>query len=444
MTVTIRWRPIITVPAVSPNWSATWDSGAPSTYRRLLSSDSGAERYLATTFAGADVEDADTPHEQYMQQFVAVSGLPEGVLRGFFRSVWPADVFNTNVGVDRHLRVIARVFDATGTVSRGVVFDGVSSLVDTTSDVYRQVGGDLTGNVVVQAGDILVVEVGGYIGFYTHNNNHALRIEGYNASAAYADFPYADGVVTEERSAWVEIETLPPPEPLIWGESGISYEVGVDQGVLYPPDSEGVPWDGLTTVTEQTEVELNPLYYDGVKYADGQSLGDYAATIRAFSYPPELEDLYRFGISYRTGEGRYIHLVYNVTARPTTKVYQTVSSKIEIGDFEWSLTAVPVLLNAFRATGHFIIDTETLTQTQLAHLENTLYGSATTEPYLPSVDELAIIVQVEGEWSFTHNGNGVWTATGSDELYTNLGSGRHELREVDAVLLGSGRYSIPV
>lgn len=246
-------------------------------------------------------------------------------------------------------------------------------------------------------------------------------------------------------SAWVSIasRTDDSPYPLRWEQADPAYEEGVDRGVLYPPSSSGVAWTGLTSVSEEDVVELTPLYFDGVKYADNQSIGAFSATLKAFTYPDELDDLYRFGLSYRTREGRDIHLVYNVVARATTRIFQTTSGTVAPSEFEWALSSVPVILNAFRSTGHYMINTDTLTQMQLRHLENTLYGSETSEPYLPTIEEIARIIQVEGEWIFTNNGNGLWSATGPDELYLNLGGGRHQLREVDATLTAPGTYEIP-
>src|SRR5690348_9482434 len=71
------------------------------------------------------------------------------------------------------------------------------------------------------------------------------------------------------------------------------YETGVDHGVLYIPDEDGVyatgvPWNGLVTVTESPSgAESTPQFADNIKYLNLISAEEFAATIEAFTYPDE-------------------------------------------------------------------------------------------------------------------------------------------------------------
>lgn len=73
------------------------------------------------------------------------------------------------------------------------------------------------------------------------------------------------------------------------------YETGVDHGVLYLPNNNGdyvtgVPWNGLTTVTESPSgAESNPQYADNMQYLNLISAEVFAATIEALSFPREFE-----------------------------------------------------------------------------------------------------------------------------------------------------------
>ena len=87
---------------------------------------------------------------------------------------------------------------------------------------------------------------------------------------------------------------------LVWDEIGKRlYETGVDHGVLYrykkpnataedKPYSGGVPWNGLTAVTESPSgAEASPLYADNIKYLNLMSAEEFGATIEAYIYPDE-------------------------------------------------------------------------------------------------------------------------------------------------------------
>lgn len=393
---------------------------------------------LASTFGNVSM-DTSVPVVALARQSVTGTDLPFGRVSGTVRMVQMIGTLSGSLS-PTYLRLVVKVVSQDGTVVRGTLFTGQSTNPSTNvpNASSRTVSGNLT-PVVAQSGDRLLIEIGAEI-----NYNFSTFATIYGGSVNQPDLPFVDGTPSDGRLGWVEFTFDDVPES-IWKEpyTAGEYEAGVDRGVLYPPEGPGVPWSGLISVVEEDGLELSPLYFDGVKYADGQTIGDYSAKVKAITYPPELEDLYRFGFSYRTSEGRYVHLVYNVVAKTSTRAYQTNSTQTHIGDFEWTVTSVPILLNAFRPAGHFVIDTQTLTEMQLNQLENALYGSTTSDPYLPTVEELLVITQVEGEWTFTFTSNGIWTAVGPDELHSDLGGGRHQLREVDATPQGDGRYEIP-
>ena len=69
------------------------------------------------------------------------------------------------------------------------------------------------------------------------------------------------------------------------------YETGVDHGVLYVMDEDGygrgVPWNGLTSVTETPSgAESNKQYADNVVYLNLVSAEEFGGTIEAFTCPP--------------------------------------------------------------------------------------------------------------------------------------------------------------
>lgn len=201
------------------------------------------------------------------------------------------------------------------------------------------------------------------------------------------------------------------------------YETGVDRGVLYVPDnngvySPGVPWNGLTTVTEsRSGAEANPQYADNIKYLNLISAEDFGGTIEAFTYPPEFEQCdgtispavgvsigqqtrKTFGFAYRTKVGNdvsgtdygyKIHLIYGALAAPTEKAYATVNDSPEALSFSWEITTTAVDIPGFKPSAQMTIDSTKVSAAALAQLELILYGSAGTDPRLPLPAEVISI-----------------------------------------------------
>jgi len=229
---------------------------------------------------------------------------------------------------------------------------------------------------------------------------------------------------------------------LTWDQPGERvYEAGVDRGVLYTPSHGAVVWNGLISITESVSGnEITPIYFDGVKIANSMSPGDFSGTLRAFTYPDEFLELEgiidagnglfvanqeptRFGLSYRTkiGDdidslnlGYKIHLLYNVTATPSPKNYQTTQGADAI-PFEWNISAIPDVIPGYRATAHVFFDTRDMDPIFIKDIENTLYGDETKDAKLPP---LSTIINFSSNWviiRITDNGDGTWTAEGPDD-----------------------------
>lgn len=206
-----------------------------------------------------------------------------------------------------------------------------------------------------------------------------------------------------------------------WGVPGSRYfHHGVDRGVLYPPNAEGVPWDGLLSVNESpTGGTAKPYYIDGMKYRNESSPEEFAGTIQAFTYPDEFalldgtadlgNGLYAaqqprlpFGLSYRSLVGNdlegprhayLIHLIYMALAEPSSVGHSTIGSSDEAAPFSWNITTSPVAIINHAPTAHLIIDSRDTPPLLLRYLEKTLYGSAQSSPRLPPPSELAQVFE---------------------------------------------------
>lgn len=208
---------------------------------------------------------------------------------------------------------------------------------------------------------------------------------------------------------------------LLWSQLGErQFETGLDHGVLYT-DVTVVPWLGLISITEDFGGDTtSPSYFDGIKRNDHQTIGDFAATLTAYTYPNEFLELIgikqitdgtyidgqkvkTFGLCYRTLLGNdlvgnayayQLHIVYNITATPDATVYETLSDSFNPTQFSWSLTGIPEAAPNYRPTAHIILDSRYLNSAVLLAIEDILYGTDPdeehpgTEPRLPSLVEL--------------------------------------------------------
>lgn len=205
-----------------------------------------------------------------------------------------------------------------------------------------------------------------------------------------------------------------------WNKPGERfYEVGVDLGVLYPKAGPGVPWNGLVGVNEnQTGGDVEPLYFNGVKYRDLVSFEDFQASLEAFSAPSEFaacdgtrqlapgffagqQPRQTFGLSYRTLKGNdligteygyKIHLVYNCTANPSARNNRTITGGVDIPTRSWTIDTVPPPASTFKPTAHLMLDSTLVDPAKLDQIEGMLYGTDTSDAYLPTVAEIVAIL----------------------------------------------------
>lgn len=257
---------------------------------------------------------------------------------------------------------------------------------------------------------------------------------------------------------------------LVWDQVGDRlYETGISKGVLYKEDGFGVPWNGLTAVEESENNEVEPVHFDGIKFNDIVTIGDFTAVLRAFTFPDEflvyegtLEDqtgFYvtnqppgKFGLSYQTKigndiigtEGGYkIHLLYNLTAMPSPKLYSTIDDELEPTEFEWALTGIPEEIENFRPTSHVVLDSRKLDPNLLIDLEGILYGDEDGDARLPSLKGLATFIRKWDRLIITDLGNGLWTAESKVEgVITMLDDTTFEIVSDTAVYLDPDTYEI--
>jgi len=203
---------------------------------------------------------------------------------------------------------------------------------------------------------------------------------------------------------------------LDWGQTGERFfEAGIDYGVLFVDSNPGVPWIGLVGFTEKNSGgESSPRYLDGIKISNRTAPEEFEGTLEAYTYPLEFErcdGTYTaqnglriaqqkrrpFSMSYRSKVGNEIqglelgyklHLLYNLTAEPSDREYQSLKDQNDPITFSWKITSRAAVIDGYRPTAHFIVDSRDVPAELLANLEDILYGTDTINSSIPSPGEL--------------------------------------------------------
>lgn len=213
---------------------------------------------------------------------------------------------------------------------------------------------------------------------------------------------------------------------ILWDQVGErKYETGIDHGVLYRTDGTGayvtgVPWNGLTTVTESPAgAESNKQYADNTVYVNLLSAETFGGTVEAFTYPDEFAECdgtyeptpgvavnqqprKAFGLCYRSligndieGQeaGYKLHLVYGCLAAPSEKAYATVNDSPEAAAFSWTISTTPVPVTGHKPTALIVIDSTKVDAAKLSDLEDLLYGTSGTDAQLPMPDDVIALFE---------------------------------------------------
>lgn len=238
---------------------------------------------------------------------------------------------------------------------------------------------------------------------------------------------------------------------LQWDQAGQRlYETGTKNGVVYPYDKDGtvsqlptsvgenlteskskyakgVAWNGLTAVSESPSgADATDLWADDMKYLSIRAAETFGGTIEAYMYPDEFAVLDgsvslingviigqqsrgSFAFCFRTTVGNdtelnnygyKLHLLYGCTASPSERSYATINDSPEAITFSWEFETTPVSFeneSKTYSTANITIDSTKLDEQgkkNLAILEDCLYGTATTEAFMPLPDEVMKIMSI--------------------------------------------------
>jgi hypothetical protein len=258
---------------------------------------------------------------------------------------------------------------------------------------------------------------------------------------------------------------------LVWDQVGERvYQTGVDRGVLYLHDGTVVVWNGLASVEESSDSELKSFYLDGVKFLENLLPGDFSGRLKAITYPDEFDSvngiatvgtspgmaIYNqpaksFDLSYRTKIGNdldpeagyKIHILYNIHANPDLVSFGTTQESVQPTEFAWILSGTPPKLDQFRPTVHISIDSTATSPELMEILENILYGTDSSDPRLPSLQDIAEFFGYLGALIIIDHGNGFWTAVDESDTYiTMIDPTNFRIDNADATYSNATTYDI--
>lgn len=221
---------------------------------------------------------------------------------------------------------------------------------------------------------------------------------------------------------------------LVWDDVGEKlYETGTDRGVLYRIDdqnkySKGYAWNGLTAFNAQPSgADSTDLWANNTKYLSMTAAEQFGATIEAYTFPEEFREcdgskeimpgVYAgqqnrvpFGFTARTligndtkdtEYGYKIHMVYGAKAQPSEKGYSTVNESPEAITLSWTISTTPIPFTKLpdlklKNMSYIEIVSTKIESEKLKKLEDALYGTESTDPYLPTPDELYDLLSASG------------------------------------------------
>ena len=236
------------------------------------------------------------------------------------------------------------------------------------------------------------------------------------------------------------------------------YESGLDHGVLYLASGEGIPWNGLTRVTQDEQTRSEPAYYAGRKAHDIPGLSPFQGEVAALTYPEELRAFNQpangwalenqkkpvFGLSWREkfSDGGYrYYIAGNLTFTEQATTHETMTDSPNPIEFAWRISAPRTKVDGFPPVAVVNVDTRIADPNFVLWFEEVLYGSDTQPPGFTNFETFLTELVNYARLTITDNGDGTWTADTAFDHIT-VGVDDFTIDHPYGVALSASRYRI--
>lgn len=219
---------------------------------------------------------------------------------------------------------------------------------------------------------------------------------------------------------------------------------GLGNGVLYFKNHPASAWNGLYSLSEKADqgdvVEGN---YNGMKFVQMRTPDSFSASIEAYTYPEALDSGDVFDLSYRVdrSDSYELHLVYNAEAVFQEHLFETEGSE-SLSTFTLEVFTIPSVIDGHRSGSHIWIDTLYVEPAILSEIENRLYGTDLSDPYMPTIPEVVSIFEEHSTFLVVDHGDGTWTATGPDSWFTMLDGTTFQIETPSAEYVQEDTYRL--
>ena len=222
---------------------------------------------------------------------------------------------------------------------------------------------------------------------------------GAEATALYADdIKYLNLYSAEELGATINAYTYPDEFAICDGSAGVEILAEAFSTTKTYAVGDMVSYSGRNYVCK-TAIET----------AGAWDASDWTLQPSVMAMAIGQQARKTFGLSYRTAlgndtdgqdHGYKLHLLYGCKASPSERSYETINDSPSAITFSWTITTTPVNCTVngvtYKPTALITIDSTKCTATGLAALENALYGTQSTDPYLPLPNEVYTLLASTG------------------------------------------------
>lgn len=248
---------------------------------------------------------------------------------------------------------------------------------------------------------------------------------------------------------------------MTWDQDGERYfEAGIKDVALYLAAGKndtklqnsdylaGVNFNGVTKVGEAPEgADETELWADNIKYGSFRAAEKFGGSIEAYQYPPEFgqcngerkigkmtitqQSRRAFGLVYKSTigddvegfeRGYKLHLVYKATCSPSSRDHETINDSPDAETLSWDFETTPTAVGTiggveYKPTSHIVLDSRDFendgANSALKIIEDAVYGTASTDPYLPTPQAVyALLTGESGTYNVTLNTAGGTISTG--------------------------------